>query len=67
MPDDLKINISLFGAKDAFEVLLGDVMRTEPFPREIQVIGYALGWRHKLEQAAQRRGLTIEVTVKEAT
>ena len=61
-----KIDSGLFGPQDALEVLIGDVMKTEPFPREIQVLGYASGWRHKLELAAGRRGLVLRIEIEDA-
>lgn len=63
---DRKIDCGLFGPKDALEVLIGDVMKTEPYPREIQVLGFALGWRRKLELAAGRRGLVLKIEIEDA-
>jgi hypothetical protein len=62
----MEIDTGLFGPQDAFEVLIGDCMRTEPHPGEIQVLGYARGWRAKLDRMAARRGLRVTVTVEPA-
>jgi hypothetical protein len=60
----MKIHTDGFGPQDAFEVLLADCMRIELFPREMQVMGYAAGWRDTLNRMATRRGLKITITVE---
>ena len=47
----------------AFEILVGDVMRQEPFPNEIKVIGKGLGWPDRLRGAALKRGLKLVINV----
>lgn len=49
---------------EAFEVLVGDVMRTEPFPNEIKVIGKGIGWANSMRKAATARGLVLTIDVK---
>lgn len=48
----------------AFELLCADCLRDEPFPREIQVIGQAIGWADKIKVKARNRGWDIEIKVK---
>ena len=50
---------------ETFEYLVGDVMRGEPFPREIQVIGRGIAWAAKMRMAARARGWNLIIDVNQ--
>lgn len=52
--------------EEAFELLVADCLRDEPFPREIQVIGQAMGWATRIQDKAKQRGWKIAIDIEQA-
>jgi len=62
-PAGIERDVRKVSHDEAFEILIGDCMRQEPFPREIQVIGQAIGWAERIKAMAARRGWSIDITI----
>jgi hypothetical protein len=60
----MDLDTKLFGKQNAFDVLIGDCLKLERFPAEIQVVGFARGWHNLIERMAARRGVKITITVE---
>lgn len=61
MPEEQKRHVS---PAEAFEILCADCLRTEPFPREIQIIGQAIGWFNLMHAMAAKRGMELDIQLK---